>query len=57
MNKNKRSSNLELGTAIFYVSVENFYIKFIKHAAVPRSKIEIPFVDLETKLNEASKLL
>ena len=36
----KSSSNLQLGTAICYVSVENFCI-FTKHFAVPRSEIPL----------------
>ena len=40
----KGNSNFELGTAICYVNVENYFLTIIKHNAVPSSKLEFPFV-------------
>ena len=40
---NKGNSNVELGTAICYVNVENYFLTIIKHIAVPSSKLEFPF--------------
>ena len=40
----KGNSNLELGTAICYVNVENYFLTFIKPIAVPSSKLEFPFI-------------
>ena len=37
------NSNFELGTAICYVNVENYFLTIIKHIAVPSSKLEFPF--------------
>ena len=39
----KGNSNFELGTAICYVNVENYFLTIIKHIAVPSSKLEFPF--------------
>ena len=39
----KGNSNLELGTAICYINVENYFLTIIKHIAVPSSKLEFPF--------------
>ena len=39
----KGNSNFELGTAICYVIVENYFLTIIKHIAVPSSKLEFPF--------------
>ena len=41
--KSKGNSNFELGTAICYVNVENYFLTIIKHIAVPSSKLEFPF--------------
>ena len=38
----KGNSNFELGTAICYVNVENYFLTIIKHIAVPSSKLEFP---------------
>ena len=40
----KGNSNIELGTALCYVNVENYFLTIIKHVAVPSSKLEIPFI-------------
>ena len=40
----KGNSNFELGTAICYVIVENYFLTIIKHIAVPSSKLEFPFL-------------
>ena len=42
----KGNSNFELGTAICYVNVENYFLTIIKHIAVPSSKLEFPFITL-----------
>ena len=39
----KGNSNFELGTAICYVNVENYFLTIIKHIAVLSSKLEFPF--------------
>ena len=39
----KGKSNFELGTAICYVNVENYFLTIIKHIAVPSSKLELPY--------------
>ena len=36
------NSNFELGTAICYVNVENYFLTIIKHIAVLSSKLEFP---------------
>ena len=38
----KGNSNFVLGTAICYVNVENYFLTFIKHIAVPSTKLEFP---------------
>ena len=40
----KGNSNFELGTAICYVNVENYFLTIIKHIAVPSTKLELLFV-------------
>ena len=40
----KGNSNLELGTAICYINVENYFLTIIKHITVPSSKLELPFL-------------
>ena len=40
----KGNSNFELGTAICYVNVENYFLTIIKHLAVPSSKLEFPLI-------------
>ena len=40
-NLKKGNSNFELGTAICYVSVENYFINIIKNIAVPSTKLEL----------------
>ena len=40
----KGNSNFELGTAICYENVENYFLTIIKHIAVPSSKLEFPFI-------------
>ena len=42
--KTKGNSNFELGTAICYVNVENYFLTIIKHIAVPSSKLEFPLL-------------
>ena len=42
----KGNSNFELGTAICYVKVENYFLTIIKHIAVPSSKLEFPIIQL-----------
>ena len=42
----KGNSNVELGTAICYVSVENYFLTIIKHITVPNSKLEFPFFNI-----------
>ena len=39
----KGNSNFELGTAICYVNVENYFLTIIKNIAVPSLKLEFPF--------------
>ena len=38
----KGNSNFELGTAICYVNVENYFLTIFKQIAVPSSKLEFP---------------
>ena len=38
----KGNSNFELGTAICYVNVENYFLTIVKPIAVPSSKLEFP---------------
>ena len=38
------NSNFELGTAICYIDVENYFLTIIKHIAVPSSKLEFPLL-------------
>ena len=44
----KGNSNFELRTAICYVNVENYFLTIIKHIAVPSSKLEFPFLNIQT---------
>ena len=37
----KGNSNFELGTAICYVNVENYFLTIINHIAVPSTKLEL----------------
>ena len=47
----KGNSNFELGTAICYSNVENYFLTIIKHIAVPSSKLEFPFCFIKPARN------
>ena len=44
--KANTNTNFELGTAIWYVNVEIYFLTIIKHIAAPSSKLEFPIIQL-----------